>query len=382
MHELPEQNQPPKDGEALTAAPDVISLPRRKIGIVQVTVGLIFLLALEFLGKAGWIVWQWSQIGMPLVEGAGEDFPFIIAHTTVSIISGVGFAIGGIGLAFFVGFGRKWTQITATLLPALYCLEIFGVVQSQADKAELWPHIISLIRVTGLAVLIWWLVQWIPPVRRYNVDSREEFPRRAAANLCVLAVLLQTLVIPDWNKLVERWGEFDLHYEMFDVYTPLIITITVPLICFLVGFMLFGLRRALNATLLIIFILIVHSIVHRSGSIFDVDWRWNHWMEFLLNNIVKYLPIALIIAAAVMFGFLRGQISVSIISALLCLCAILVHVEYIYNELAVRSYGPWRWNHVVWLIIRIPAILVAAYPLAVLAVLPFRPLGKELFRKQ
>ncbi len=321
MDEISGHTQPTENGEMQTADADVISLPRSKFGTVQVLIGFFFIEVINIIAPLIYYTWNVSKYVTPVtanILGPGSLVAIILI-----IISALSMLFCGLVLCIFPG-ARRWWIKTAVIVFAFSSITeplFFSSNSLFGDSSRFWlAWILFAIGTASFIILssaIWIMVGWLPELR-FNSEYRKElFPRKRLTIVCCLAVLY--------------------------------------LICNKLGI-----------------IITFYDVVFSSHYLFRI--------EGIILWLTYVLPFVLLVLICVLYAFRKGSIAAAII-AFVILGINLIELAYtVYNPLWGVSVKVSEW--ILWLLgIVIPQLLVSSYPLVILAILPLRPLGKELFRR-
>jgi len=373
MDETPKQDLPPQNGEAVKADPDLISLPRQTIGTPEVVAGFLMLLSLDFMGDVGWKMYEIIRAGGKFTDAAGMNYAATLTGLVFSLICGLALAVGAIGLVFFISFGRSWALWTVCLLPALLLLKIpaiyFSTSVSEQPPTDMFVKAMMFI---WIAFTVCWLLAYVPGVRNYSPGARENFSRRSISIICALAVCLTLWFAPEWREFASRRLSMDPVYDQNPLL--LISMFSVALIGFFTIGLAFGNKYGLIMFLLTVFFFMLDYLIYSGKNTgFKGIYGSGHASLFTVN----YFPVLLVAAVGVLYGVRRWRTGASVLAGVLALLVVVVRIEVAIYALSVfkkdRTLG-------FWILATVPTFLMFLYPLVALMILPFRPLGRDLFK--
>jgi hypothetical protein len=344
MDEISGQIQPPENGETKAIDPDIISLPRRKFGTPQVVAVFIFLLALTCLSGVAMLLNETviladfiekgdnSNYVYSLIDFLSQDeaydqlYSFYGAALNLSI-SAFGLIFGAIALAFSLGTGRTWTWVNVLLFPlTMYLCGICIALgrPGESEKLEFFGMAaFMLLPALVVAIILRRVVEWIAPVRDDSEQGRDRLSRSSTTRACVAILLFYSLLF-----------------------------------------------------------------IALGGGLADyIDRRVSSSYPGILYWLPPVALLIIPILALILYGIRRGRIVVIITMILITCIASLSFVAGYVNALTevLRVTNglkdPELYRFILGLTVTGLAGVTLLYPLYVLTILPFRRLGKELFRR-
>jgi len=339
------QNQEPAEvNNPQTLDPDVISLPRRKFGTPQVVSVFIFLLALTCLGGVAMLLnetviladfirkgkepgYVYSLIDFLTLKEAKVQLYAYYGAAACLCISAFGLIFGAISLSFSLGTGKTWTTANVLLFPLTISLCGVCIALGRPDRLEtlefLGMMVFLILPTLVMAGVLRRIVQWIAPVRDDSEEGRDRLSRSSTSRACIAILLFYCLFFIALGGGLANY--FDRKVGRSHLGILYWFLFMLPLIIPALAMILYGIRRGRIVVIIaMILITCIASLSFIAGYVFVLK-------EVLrVTNRLKYLEFYRLIIGFTVAGL---------------------------------------------------AGITLLYPLLVLTILPFRRLGKELFRR-